>query len=71
MAPRGFSLHDGRHRVVEFELERVEDLDRPPRLDAEDAADDARRRATLLRFDARVVVGYVDYHQGMELEGQA
>lgn len=57
------------------ELEAVEDLDGAAALDADHAAVDARgqvegRAPGLLRLDACVVVGDVDDHQRVELEGQ-
>lgn len=60
---------------VVAELEAVEDLDGAAALDADDAAVDARgqgegRAPGLLRLDAGVVVGDVDDHQRVELEGQ-
>lgn len=60
--------------VVE-ELEAVEDLDSAAALDADHAAVDARGQVVvvvpgLLRPDAGVVVGDVDDHQRVKLEGQ-
>lgn len=60
--------------VVE-DLEAVEDLDSATALDAYHAAVDARGQVEgsapgLLRLDAGVVVGDVDDHQRVELEGQ-